>query len=214
MVNSSIRKQALVGWFCNNTRIFSNMQLQKFLFFYECFSKIDGDVYELEGLKGYKNGPVFSAVLGDMRSDDNFKDYCQDKFLSSSDTVNERRAKLSNFFMNILGNKLSEFTHEFNIWAVKKKEIENGEQFVSLNEHDLSEHDITIFQTIKSVYPESYIDSVDVIHINGKAFVFYKTDSNRLNNIAIEALNEISYDPEFTNPVYLTFTETGELLLD
>jgi hypothetical protein len=53
MINSSIRKQALVGWFCNNTRIFSNMQLQKFLFFYECFSKIDGDIEDI--LKKYSN---------------------------------------------------------------------------------------------------------------------------------------------------------------
>ncbi|MDR1531644.1 MAG: hypothetical protein LBS62_05585, partial [Clostridiales bacterium] len=69
MANSSERKQALVGWFYNNAGFSTNIRLQKFLFFYECFSKIDGDTYELEDLKGYKNGPVFSGVFGDIKHD-------------------------------------------------------------------------------------------------------------------------------------------------
>lgn len=214
MANSSERKQTLVGWAYNNAGFFLNIQLQKFLFFYECFSKIDGDTYELSGLKGYRNGPVFSAVWGDARYDANFKDSCTEMFALRADTINERRAKLSGFLVRILGNKLSEFTHRLNIWAAKRLEIDRGASQVPLNEEDFSEHDTTVFRDIERSYTEEYIDSVDMRNINGKVFVFLKSDENQLTDSIMEELNEASYDSEFDSPVYISFSETGKLLLD
>ena len=214
MAYSSERKQALVGWSCTKAGFTSNMQLHKFLFFYEFFSKIDGDTYELEGLKGYKNGPVFSTVFADVRYDEKFKASCAGKFPSLACMVNERRAKLADFLVKSLGNKLSEFTHALNIWATKRAEIEGGGYQVPLDEQDFSEHDAAIFRDIEIAYPESYVESVDILNINGKAFVFFKTDADRLNETVLEALNEAAYDPEFNSPIYVLFSETGELLLD
>ncbi len=65
MAHSSERKQALVGWFVNNTGSSSDIQLQNFLFFYELLSKIDGDNYELDGLIGCKDDTTESTVLSD-----------------------------------------------------------------------------------------------------------------------------------------------------
>jgi hypothetical protein len=214
MANSSERKQALVGWSYNNSCSFSNTQLQKFLFFYECFSKIDGDDYELEGLKGYKNGPVFSAVFVGLRYEERFKEICAEKLPLRISMINERRAKLSDFLVKILGNKLSEFTHGLNIWAAKREDIKNGERQVPLNEADFSQRDAAIFRDIKRAYPQEYIDSVDTRSINGKMFVLFKADAGRLTDAVMEALNEAAYDPEFDSPVYISFSETGELLLD
>jgi hypothetical protein len=128
--------------------------------------------------------------------------------------VNEKRAKLSDFLVKSLGNKLSEFTYELNIWAVRRAEIESGSRQVPLDEQDFSEHDAAIFRDIEHAYPESYIDSVDTLNISGKAFVFFKTDAPRRTEAVIEALTEAAYDPEFDSPVYASFSETGELLLD
>jgi hypothetical protein len=214
MPNSSKRKQALVGWFCSNAGNSTNIQLQKFLFFYECFSKIDGDAYELEGLKGYRNGPVFSKTVGDIKYGENFKENCCAVFASDLSALNNQRAKLSEFLVKSFGNRLSEFTHMLNIWAVKRSEIEGGSQQVALNEADFSESDAAVFRDIEKAYPESYIDSVDILNRNGKAFIFFKADRDKMTNAVHEALDEAAADPELDSPVYIAFSKTGELLLD
>jgi hypothetical protein len=214
MANSSERKQALIGWSYNNAGFFSNTQLQKFLFFYELFSKIDGDRYELDGLKGYKNGPVFSSVFGDVRYDETFRAECGKMFPTRASMVNEPRAKLSDFLVKSLGNRLSEFTHMLNIWAVKRTEIESGGRNIPLSEDDFTEHDAAVMRDIERAYPESYIDSVATHNISGKTFVFFKADADRITPAVYEALSEVAFDPDFDSPVYISFSETGELLLD
>lgn len=214
MTYSSERKRALVGWSFNNASSFTNVQLQKFLFFYELLSKIDGDSYELDGLKGYKNGPVFSTVFGDVKYDDNFKSDCGKQFQSRANLVNESRAKLAGFLVKCLGNKLSEFTHNMNIWAVKRDEIEKGERQVPLSEEDFTDNDAAALRAIETAYPESYIDSVETINISGKTFIYFKSDENRLSNNVYDILYEVALDSEFDSPVYISFSEEGELLLD
>lgn len=214
MTYSSERKKALVGWTVNNAGFTSNVQHQKFLFFYELFSKIDGDDYELDGLRGYKNGPVFSAVYGDDKYDNNFKAECGKQFQARSHLVNESRAKLAKFLVKCLGNKLSEFTHEMDIWAAKRAEIERGERQVPLSESDFTENDANMLRDIELAYPESYIDSVETYSVNGKTFVYFKSDKERLTDEVRDTLYEVSLDPEFDSPVYISFSETGVLLLD
>jgi len=211
---SSKRKQALIGWSKNNAGYISNTQLQKFLFFYECFSKIDGDMYEMDGLKGYRDGPVFSSVFGDIKYDDKFKNKCGEFYLTCVDMVNEKRAKLSSFLVKTLGDRLSEFTHGLDIWSVKREEIEGGKQQVPLSEADFSEHDAAVFRDIEQAYPESYIDSVDAVYINGKMFVFYKSDENWITDAVMKSFNEVAYDSKFDSPVYASFDEIGRLALD
>lgn len=214
MAYSSERKQALVGWSYNNASLFSNTQLQKFLFFYELFSKIDGDDYELNGLKGYENGPVFSAVFGDVKYVDNFRETCGRQFQARADLVNESRAKLSDFLVKCLGNKLSEFTHEMHIWSAKRSEIEKGVRQVPLSEDDFTENDASILRSIEIAYPESYIDSVKTLNIGGTVFIYFKDDEERLSDSVYNTLNEAVFNCNLNSPVYISFSETGELLLD
>ena len=54
MLWSNERKLALSGWLNENHRssYSSSLKLQKFLFFYECFSKVDGEEHDFSNLKG------------------------------------------------------------------------------------------------------------------------------------------------------------------
>ena len=214
MSSSSTRKQALVGWANNYADFTSNVQHQKFLFFYECLSKIAGDEYEMDGLKGYRNGPVFSTVFSDNKYCADFLAACGQNYPVLSGLVNIRRANLSMFLVKSLGNKLSEFTHGLNIWAAKKSEIEKGGYQVALEESDFSEQDASIFRDIENAYTEGYVSSVDVLNINGKAFVYYKSDKNKLSDTVKDAIYEAAFDPEYDGPVYISFSDGGELLLD
>ncbi len=67
MIYSNDRKRCLSGWLHQNSTIAYNtaLKLQKFLLFYECFSKVSGEKADFGHLRGYKRGPVFSQVWGD-----------------------------------------------------------------------------------------------------------------------------------------------------
>lgn len=128
-------------------------------------------------------------------------------------TTNIKRAKLSKFLTEIIGNESSEFMHTLSTWATKCTEIENGQQPPS-EESGFSESDVAIFQRLEKIYPESYIDSVEIRNINGKAFVVFKSDLCKMTDEIMEVLNKAASDPEFEYPVYVSFSETGELVLD
>ena len=66
MVNSNARKRALSGWLLeNNPKDFqSNLKLQKFLFLYECLSKVENYNADFTSLQWFRNGPVFNVVYG------------------------------------------------------------------------------------------------------------------------------------------------------
>ncbi len=214
MSYSSERKQVLIGWYLSNVDLLSNTQLQKFLFFYELFSKIDGDSYELDDLKIYKNEPVFSTVFSDMKYDDNFKDSCSKQFQSHSYLVNTSRAKLADFLVKCLGNKLSEFTYKLNIWTAKCAEVEQGKFQVPLHENNFTEDYAATLRTIEAAYPESYIDSIKTYSINDKIFIYFKADEKHMSDKVHDILYKVSLNPEFDSPIYISFSETGELLLD
>ena len=73
MINSDDRKLELSGWLMENDEDSYNdpLKLQKFLFFYESFSKANGKPADFDYLRGYKNGPVFSSVYGDYTKERN-----------------------------------------------------------------------------------------------------------------------------------------------
>ena len=67
MIYSNERKLYLSGWLKNNdnTSYETPLKLQKFLLFYEAFTKVSGETPDFSHLRGYKKGPVFSNVWGD-----------------------------------------------------------------------------------------------------------------------------------------------------
>jgi hypothetical protein len=218
MLISSKRKRAISGWLRKHypQGFWSSLKLQKFLFFYEALSKIEGDTAEFRSLKGYVNGPVFGDVYGDYT-------YRMDEFLIDVETtyeenieiVNEDRAKFAAFLVKILNeDELSDLTHELNIWNTKKHIIENGGKHVPLLEEDLNQEDVNLLISLREMYPTEYIDSVEVIEVSGKSFVINKEDYSKLTEEQKSTFYLLASQDNLDNPVYVSLSEDGVLLID
>jgi len=217
-MNSSLRKRALCGWLKQNHAedFCSALKLQKFLFFYEALAKIENDTSEFRSLKGYINGPVFSDVYGDYTYEKNDFVYEVEKaYTKYPQLVNEERAKFAGFLVSILNeDELSKLTHEFNIWKSKESEIKRGVRNVSLREEDLNEEDAELLRFLKNMYPSEYIDSVRVINISGKSFIINKNDIPKLTEDAKSVFISLANEESLENPVYVTVTDDGVVLVD
>ena len=215
---SSIRKRALSGWLkkYHEKEFFLSLKLQKFLFFYETLSKMENDVVEFSKLKGYINGPVFSDVYGDyIHERDNFINQVEKDFNNNTELVNITRAKFAGFLISILNeDDLSRFTHEFNIWRVKENDINHGVKNVSLHEKDFSEKDAELLTSIKNMYPINYIDSVKVIEISGKSFIIDKEDMLKLTDESESVFISLANESTLQNPVYISISDDGVVLVD
>lgn len=215
---TSVKKRVKCGWLKENYKkgFYSPLKLQKFLFFYECFNKIEGGNADFSSLKGYANGPVFSDVYGDyFYEKDEFIISVEQDFNFNKDIVNEDTAKLAKFLVNILNEEeLSDLTHEFNIWNAKEDLINRGVKHVSLNEQDLSNNDFLILKTLKETYTSEYIDSVEVLEFNDKSFLINKSDIDKITEEQLEIFINLSKDDTIDSPVYINLSEDGVILVD
>lgn len=218
MLYSNLRKRAVSGWLKNKYRrgFSSALKLQKFLFFYETLSKIDGDEADFSYLRGYENGPVFSNVYGDyIYRKEEFIEGVDQAYNEHSDIVNEERAVISSFLINILNEEeLSDLTHELNIWMSKKDEIYSNAKQVSLDEEDLTNEDIDFMEMLRESYPIEFIESVEVIEIGNKNFIIKKDDIERLTEEQQNVLITLSSNEDLDNPVYVELSDDGVLLVD
>ncbi|WP_041556195.1 hypothetical protein [Carnobacterium sp. 17-4] len=214
MLNTSKRRLSISKWLKDNnpSEFYEPLKLQKYLFFYELFSKVEGKSYSLDYLKGYENGPVFSEVYGDYT-------YRIDEFEPNVDVngnleIEKDIAQKASFLAQILTKKeLSNLTHEMNIWKAKEKDIEKGIKNVPLDEEDFNDNDEYITKNLKDLYSNEFINSVNVINIADKSFVVSKEDFYKLNSIQKDTLELLSNE-ELDNPVYISIGDEGELLVD
>jgi len=218
MLNSSVRKMTVSGWLKkhHSEEFSSPLKLQKFLFFYEAYSKIEDDSSEFKSLKGYPNGPVFSDVYGDYRyRSDDFSLGAEEAYEIYKPSINEERAKFSGFLVKIQNElELSDLTHELNIWNSKKSFIERGDKQIPLDEKDLNSSDADFLLSLREMYPIEYIDSVKVIQISGKSFIINHSDVERLTEEQCSLFTTLAKDDNLTNPVYVTLDEDGVVLVD
>lgn len=218
MLNSSTRKKALSGWLkkYHEKEFLSPLKLQKFLFFYEALSKTEKENSEFKKLRGYTNGPVFSDVYGDYtyEKDDFYKEVKQ-TYTKNKKLVNDDRAKLAGFLVRTLNDdELSKFTHKFNIWKAKEKDITPLVKNVPLKEKDFNEKDAELLRSMKNMYPTDYIDSVEVYEISGKSFILNKKDISRLNNKSKYIFISLADESSLQNPVYISISDDGVVLVD
>lgn len=214
MLNTSPRRLAISKWLKDNNpgEFYESLKLQKYLFFYELFSKVEGDEYSLEYLKGYENGPVFSEVYGDYT-------YRKEEFEPrldevSTEDVNCTLAKKAGFLASILSKEeLSEITHELNIWKSKEEKIFSDQKHISLSEVDFDTRDEEIINELKDLYSSEFIDTVNIVKIKKKNFLLDDLDFSRLNDQHKDVL-EMLAEEDLDNPVYITIGEEGELLVD
>lgn len=218
MIYSSKRKRSISGWLKENDAesFYSSLKLQKFLFFYETLSEIDGDESEFNYLRGYEKGPVFSEVYGDyVYRNNDFINSVTNTYEENPEIVDQPRANFSDFLIRILNEKeLSSLTHEMNIWKSKADLIRKGIKQVSLEKKDLGQEDISIMDTLRETYTPEYIDSVKVINMGDTKFVIKREDLSNLSNEQLDALIKISNDETIENPVYVDISDDGVVLID
>lgn len=218
MLNSTKRKQALSGWLQKNdsSSYSSPLRLQKFLFLYEAFSKLEGADAEFSGLKGYVNGPVFSAVYGDYgKEKEAFNLASAAAYEVHGGFINEGRISRSDFIIKSMSEKeLSDLTHKFHIWNVKCDRIMSGEKEVKLDEPDFNEDDVRLTEEIKSIYPDEMIQNSQVVPVAETYFVFSRSDAARLTEQHMDALKKISRCQDLHNPVFAELDSEGALCID
>lgn len=219
MLNSGLRKRALSGWLqkYQSEEYSSSLKLQKFLFLYESYSKIEGDQSaDFHSLKGYVNGPVFSDVYGDYtHRKEEFNLSLEEAYELKSDIIDNDRAKFSGFLVKILNeNELSDLTHELNIWKAKKREIDAGLKHIPLYETDFNNDDIELLVSLREMYSTQYIDSVEIINIGNKSFIINKSDVSRLTTEQESIFINLANDETLENPVYITISDDGVVLVD
>lgn len=217
MINSNNRKLCLSGWLQENhpTEFSSPLKLQKFLFLYEGFSKIDGDEYDFSYLKGYERGPVFSQVWGDYTIEKpEFYEVSLVAYDCHHTIVNIPRAERCAFITKVLSNEdLSELTHKTHIWSAQKDMILSKEPQVKLHEEDFNADDVAIFRQLEFMFPDELIARSHIEPINGYYFVFDKSQKDKITkehkNILVNLTKE-----DLHNPVYVEIDNEGRLIVD
>ena len=219
MINSNDRKLSLCGWLqkTHPTEYDRTLKLQKFLFFYEVFSKVDGEKPDFSHLRGYQNGPVFSQVWGDYTKERSAFDSASIKcYNENTDSININRAEKSAFIVQILSEEeLSNFTHCMNLWKSKEPRIMRRERNVSLAEEDFNESDAKLISALDDLYPLEVIRHSRVISLNNYYFLISDTDYERLTEEHRDILDTVSTSKEeLHNPVYVEIDEEGRLIID
>ena len=218
---STGRQLRLSHWLKTNTddlnsftQYSEQLRLNKFLFFYELTSKVEGVDYDFTGLMGFKQGPVFGNVYNDIvRSPEIFNQVIESS-VDDNIVVNESIANFCKFLVDALTvDELSEFTHDFNIWKAQEKAIQTTSH-LKLNEDHISDADIETIKSLREVYTEEYIKSVRIIKFYKRNFIISKDDFSKLNLHLHHLLDSLSWDLDLESPVYVQITDEGELLYE
>lgn len=218
MIYSNERKLTLSGWLKENSfkEYDCPLKLQKYLLFYELFSKVEGEESDFSSLRGYKRGPVFSKVWGDYTKERcSFDSAAAESFKRNKQSINISRARKCAFIVGTLTEKeLSELTHKLNLWSSKKDRIMNNEYQVSLDESDFNSNDSSIISLLGSMYPDLLVENSYVLGINDNYFVIDKQDALCLTEQNMDTLAVLSEKEELQNPVFVSVDSNGGLLID
>lgn len=218
MIYSDERKQRLSGWLKkNHAGLYnSSLRLQKFLFFYEAFSKVNNEVSDFNRLEGYRHGPVFSKVYGDYTYDrSEFDSACELAYSVHPDQINVDFASIcANLVDSLTEEELSSLTHEFNIWSSKRERIESGEKEVPLNVSDFNQNDYNLIDELSTMYRADFYDHYIIIPVMTKRYVFKKDDYDHLTKEHMSILYQLSRSELIHNPVYIEIDLDGGLIFD
>lgn len=217
-MQSTERKMVLSGWLKthqpNDYAI--SLKLQKFLFLYEAFSKVENDNYEFTSLEGWKNGTVFCNVWNDYTKSRNVFDRSADSlYNSNAEPVDLSRASVCGFITSVLNEQeLSELSHCFNIWKKEEDKIKKGIFHVKLSDDNFDDSDIKLVNMLKSMYPLDFVKNSVVLNMGNYHYVLSKDDHKRLTDAHYDALAELAENEELKNPVYVEIDEEGCLVVD
>lgn len=193
-----------LAWLYNSTdSSFSPLQIQKFLFLYEMFSKVKGNDYNISSLRAYANGPVFSNVYGDYLYD---RPNLMDKIKQVTDfsTICEKTASICRLVVeSMTENELSELTHKFDLWSAHEEEIEKGQRNITIEEKDISDTDISKLEKILNYYTNLEKIGYTSITIGDKVFMISRENAEDIKREHSETLDLLSTKDNLVNPVFL-----------
>lgn len=215
MLNSSEERLDRLAWLRENseTSFGSKVKHQKFLFFYEMFSKYENEKYDLEYLKAYPNGPVFSEVYGDetYRKPELYK---RIETIKEKNNINEKIARSAEFLVSTFTEKeLSDLTHKLDLWSSKESRIKSGERNIAIYEEDISPKDELEIKSLFANYSNLANQDLKIIHEFNKIFIIRNSDYENLKPDHHEVIEVLSRDSELENPVFLEL-EGDVLLID
>lgn len=214
-INSNETELALASWlYENDPRSYENTRkIQKFVFFYQIFSKINQQEYSLDNFKIWLFGPVDSILYGDYTYR---KSEFMDAFKQVDVEINEEIAKKADFLVRILNTEeISELSHTFDYWKVPANSTSNYWNYnITADERNFSETDYDRAYQLYTMYDEKMINNVEVVHTFGKHFVLSKDDYKNLNKDQIDTLESLSMNKDLMNPVFVEVDEDGRLLID
>ncbi len=156
---------------------------QKFLFFYELFSKSLNKECEFKGLKGCKNDSAFSNILEERYNRRN-----------NFDNPSEQNNKIINKDIAMIAG--------FLVSSLSKEE---------LSEEAFSEDNRKLSGELLSMYPVEVIKSSEIIECNDKYFVFSKSDYKNLTGNHYDVLGKISKQDGLENPVFAELDKDGRI---
>lgn len=193
---------------------FSHLQVQKFLFFYEMFQMLENKSYDITGLKAYANGPVFSSVYGDIRHQKTEIINALHSFSWNFLGIDSINAKKSLFLIQSMTDKeLSELTHALDMWNVKAPAIQRGEKNISITQEDITQEDIEMLSILKNNTPYQ-LEKYEIVSMADKKFIFTIEDYKQLTEEHYEVIEQLSREENLINPVYVTVSNGGVLLVD
>lgn len=218
MIYSNERKLCLSGWLKENNNLLyeSPLKLQKFLLFYEAFTKVSGEDSDFSHLRGYKKGPVFSNVWNDyIKERLNFNLAAQRAFANNSVIIDTTRAEKCAFIVSTMTEKeLSDLTHQMNLWKCKEERIMQGKYQVDLSEGDFNSDDEKLIRTLDVIYPLQMVENSTVVCLDKKYFIFTKTDAQHLTEEHFDILLTLAENEELHNPVFVDIDDEGRLIVD
>lgn len=214
MLYSSEEKLNKLAWLNQRKKITSmpGLKIQKFLYFYEMFQKVAGEPYEIDHLKAYVNGPVFSQVYGDIiyRETEVYKEIDEIQEFE----INNKSAEAALFMIDSMtATELSELTHQFDMWRSKQDRISRGERQVPITDDDISQRDMDLLEQIVPDYPENN-PNYHIISMQNKKFIVSDEDYKNLTEVHYDILEQLSNEKELFNPIYISIEEDGGLLVD
>jgi len=173
---------------------------QKFLFFYNLFSYVQGKPYTFLALKAFENGPVYNDIRIMAKNGiafENIKDIAEveidkDVFAQTMTLV------------ELFNDKLSEFSHKFDLWKNIKDTYDNN----AITEKSITEDDMK--------WIELFLEEINNINNNyrkelstsGKIILIHKDDHKEVMSKFKPQVD--AYRAENAGPVYANLIE-GEL---
>lgn len=81
-------------------------------------------------------------------------------------------------------------------------------------EYEQIKRDEIAYEGSLEMYDEDYINSVNVISLNDKRFIFLKEDMAKLHTDWMKTLGEITLKETLTNPVHVEVESNGLMIIE